>query len=164
MSTFEREGFEWRETYFVLFDEAKRPKLKQIEKLLKKLTGNFEISGGDADDDGMFESISLLVPDDHAAIDISYLAGEEVTEQLNELVKELKPSCVEADEKKKLARIPQLNARLDLLLFEQVSDDGGEESDEPEEMLDPSSLLLVLEALVDFTGGVGVDPQSGTVM
>ena len=31
-------------------------------------------------------------------------------------------------------------------------------------MLDPSALLIVLETLAKLTGGVAVDPQSGTVL
>ncbi len=31
-------------------------------------------------------------------------------------------------------------------------------------MLDPSTLLLVLDALAELTGGVGIDPQSGSLM
>ncbi len=31
-------------------------------------------------------------------------------------------------------------------------------------MLDPSALLIVMDALVEMTGGVGVDPASGTLV
>jgi hypothetical protein len=31
-------------------------------------------------------------------------------------------------------------------------------------MLDPSALLLIMEALVKLTDGVGIDPQSGALM
>ena len=47
-----------------------------------------------------------------------------------------------------------------LIHFAEVAD-GADDSDE---MLDPSALLLVLEALVQLTGGVGVDPQSGSLI
>ena len=30
-------------------------------------------------------------------------------------------------------------------------------------MLDPSALLIVMEALVELTHGVGIDPQSGAL-
>ena len=35
MSTFERDEYKWRETYFVLFESAKRPSLKKIEATLR---------------------------------------------------------------------------------------------------------------------------------
>jgi hypothetical protein len=31
-------------------------------------------------------------------------------------------------------------------------------------MLDPSALLLVLDALAELTGGIAVDPQTGTML
>jgi hypothetical protein len=40
----------------------------------------------------------------------------------------------------------------------------GETAEEADEVFDPSTLLLVLEALVDLTGGIAVDPQSGTIL
>ena len=80
MSTFEREDFRWRETYFILFDSAARPTLQRVEKALKNLNSNFEIVNQRADDQGRFDSLTCLSPDDYAALDISYLEGEEVIE------------------------------------------------------------------------------------
>ena len=65
-------------------------------------------------------------------------------------------------ERAKVERLAQCEARFDLLHFEHV---GEQESDEdPDEMLDPSALLIVLDALVELTSGVGVDPASGTLL
>jgi len=109
----------------------------------------------------------VLSPDDYAALDISYETGEEVVEQGAALYEELKSSATDAEERAKLNRLPKLDARFDLLHFEQVTNGeagvGGAE-DELDEMLDPSALLIVLDALVELTKGVGVDPQSGTVL
>jgi hypothetical protein len=162
MSTFERDEFKWRETYFVLFDVGKRPTLKQVERTLRDLSERFELTNARSDEDGGFESITVMSPDDYAALDISYESGEEVTEQATALHQELKSSVADADERAKLARLPKCDARFDLLHFEQVTDDQPE--DELDEMLDPSALLIVLDALVELTGGVGVDPQSGTLL
>lgn len=162
MSTFEREEFKWRETYFVLFDSAKRPTLKKVEHVLRDLSERFQLSNMRADEDGRFESITVMSPDDYAALDVSYESGDEVREQGAALAQELKSSATEAEERAKLARLPQCDARFDLLHFEQVSPDDA--VDEADEMLDPSALLIVLDALVELTGGVGVDPQSGTLL
>ena len=162
MSTFEREEFKWRETYFVLFDSAKRPTLKKVERMLRDLSERFELSNIRADEDGRFESITVMSPDDYAALDISYESGEEVLEQGALLQQEMKSSASDDDERAKLARLPKCDARFDLLHFEQTS--GDEPQDEGDEMLDPSALLIVLDALVELTGGVGVDPQSGTLL
>jgi hypothetical protein len=162
MSTFERDEFKWRETYFVMFDSAKRPTLKTVERVLRDLSDRFELSNNRADEDGRFESITVMSPDDYAALDISYESGEEVLEQGAVLEQEMKSSTTDAEERSRLARLSKCDARFDLLHFEQVTDD--EPEDEADEMLDPSALLIVLDALVELTGGVGVDPQSGTLL
>ena|SRR6185295_17006734 len=171
MSTFERDEFKWRETYFVMFQSSSRPSLKKVERMLRGLSDRFELTNAVADDDGRFESVTVLSPDDYAALDISYETGDEVVEQGAALYEELKSSAADPEERAKLNRLPKLDARFDLLHFEQVTNgDGGVPSggagpeDELDEMLDPSALLIVLDALVELTKGVGIDPQSGTVM
>ncbi|MGD9721626.1 MAG: hypothetical protein AB7O59_05940 [Pirellulales bacterium] len=162
MSTFERDEYKWRETYFVLFDSARRPSLKKVERVLRNLNDRFELSNAMADEDGRFESITVMSPDDYAALDISYETGEEVVEQGALLRQELKSSAADDDERTKVERLPKCDARFDLLHFEQVTDD--EPQDEMDEILDPSALLIVLDALVELTDGVGVDPASGTLL
>lgn len=161
MSTFEDHGFRWRETYFVLFDSTRRPTLEQVHSKLKKLNSRFEFSPGEADDNERFESISIRAPQDCAAIDISYSSGEEVAEQLAELQREMK-SSIDAADRPKFNQLARCDAKFDLMHFEQVFE--GEEEEEGGEALDPSALLSVMDALVELTGGVGVDPQSGTLM
>src|SRR5262245_38699399 len=92
MSTFEHHDFKWRETYFVLFDAARRPPLDEVKRRLARLNPRFELSPGEADDAGRFDSISLRSPQDYAAMDISYVSGEEVSEQVDELQREMKGS------------------------------------------------------------------------
>ena len=159
MSTFTRAGFEWRETYFVLFESKKRPTLKKIERALAKVNSRFKLAAEQADDQGNFQSVTLLSPEDFAAIDISYEMGEEVIEQGAALQKELRDSVADASELAQLERLPRLDARFDVLHFEQTA-----RREQSDELLDPGALLIVLEQLVDLTGGVGVDPQSGTLV
>jgi hypothetical protein len=73
----------------------------------------------------------------------------------------MKNATLQPGDLDKLAKLPKCDVRFDIMHFEQVTDDQIEEG---EEMLDPSALLLVLDALVDLTGGVGIDPQSGALM
>src|SRR3990172_3520823 len=115
MSTFEREEFKWRETYFVMFDSTKRPSLKKVERVLQELSDRFELTNPEADADGRFESVTLLSPDDYAALDISYESGEEVVEQVAALYEELKSSAADNSELEKLKRLPKLDARFDVL-------------------------------------------------
>jgi len=161
MSTFERDGYEWRETYFVFFERSRRPSLKQIENLLHRLSSRFSIDAGTADEEGYFESISLASASDFAAIDIAYEEGEDVVEQAAAMAKEFKGSQLEPEEREKLQKLPTLNARLDLLHFENVAGDDPLDEDD-DEMLDPSALLLVLDSVVELTDGVAIDPASGS--
>jgi hypothetical protein len=162
MSTFERENYQWRETYFVLFKSCNRPTLKQVEKVLHELSDRLQLTAGAADEDGRFESLTVFAPDDYAALDIGFVAGEEVLEQAATLGKELKSPDADQQEREKLARLAKCDARFDLLHFEEVTEGQGE--DALDEMLDPSTLLVVLDALGELTGGVGIDPQSGTLV
>ncbi|MGH7139124.1 MAG: hypothetical protein ACREHD_25535 [Pirellulales bacterium] len=153
------ERFEWRETYFILFPSAKRPSLKQVEKTVRKLGSHFELSGEEADDDGLLETLHIRSPEDHSALEVDYLCGDEVLIQVEELSKQMRG---ETDDRDKLAMLKKCNARFEVMHFEEMGD--GYDRDEADEVFDPSALLVVLDALIDLTGGVGVDPQSGTLL
>ncbi len=159
MSTFENNDYKWRETYFVLFDSAHRPMLDQVKNRLLKINPRFELVNGESDDVGHFDSITLRSPQDYAAMDISYVSGEEVSDQVDELERDLKGN-IDATERPKLTQLAQCDAKFDILHFEQVNDEAEDEG----EMLDPSALLSVMDALIELTKGVGVDPQSGSLM
>ncbi len=163
MSTFEEHGYKWRETYFVMFPIARRPTLAKVEKLIKTLSARFELVNAEADDQGKFESLTIRAPQDYAAMDISFESGDEVTEQVVQLQQDMK-GLVDADDRPKLAQLGKCDAKFDILHFEQQADLVGDEEDDEPDMLDPSALLSVMDALVELTGGIGVDPQSGTLM
>lgn len=161
MSLFEKDDFRWRETYFVLFDEQNRPNLDKLQQVLQDLNSRFRFDEANCDEDGRIESLILISPDDYAALEIGYSYGEEVREQVETLAAELSESIVDAAEQHKLDQLRQTDARFDVMHFEQVADSPLEGDDE---MLDPSALLVVLDALTELTSGVCVDPQSGTLM
>ena len=163
MSMFEDDQYRWRETYFVLFKAAKRPHWKDVQKVLSELNERYLLRNPTATEEGSFESLTLISPDDFAALDICYTEGEEVEEQVVELVKDLQALACEPDEAAAVRQVAESDGRLDVLHFEQVTEQYGDE-DELDEMLDPSALLLVLSALARLTGGVAVDPQAGTIL
>src|SRR5262245_19089097 len=101
MSSFESDRYQWRETYFVLFRSSKRPTMAQMESTLHRLGDHYQLTDKQADERGFFESLTLVSPDDFAALDVSYLAGEEVLEQVAALADEMRP--VETSDAKKLA-------------------------------------------------------------
>ena len=158
MSTFENNQFRWRETYFVLFPAGRRPKLKTLEKKLLNLHNRFTVTNAVGDDSGRFESITVLAPDDFAAVDVCYTDGEEVREQAASIVEDLRGEARGAD-RKRLDHLRVCDGRFEVLHFEQLSED-----DQEDELLDPSTLLVVLEALSELTDGIAFDPQAGAIM
>lgn len=157
MSTDDR--FEWRETYFVLFQSRKRPLLSEVEAAFHGLGSQFQLTEPAADDEGRIEALNIVSPEDHSALEIDYLSGEEVSMQVAELTKELRG---EAGYAEKLARLQRCDARFEVMHFEEMVD--AMPGDEGDEVFDPSALLMALETLVKLTDGVGVDPQAGTLL
>ena len=162
MSTFENDQYQWRETYFVLFDSKRRPSLEKLQKALTTLNDRFALTNLSADEEGLFESLTLLAPDDFAALDLCYLEGEEVTEQAATLAEDVQSTGCGEDERTVMEKLKRCDGRFDVLHFEQVGQIG--HGDEADDMLDPSALLIVLDALVELTDGIAVDPQSGSIV
>lgn len=159
MSMFEDPRFRWRETYFVQFDAVHRPSLDKLKAAVATLGDRFALENLTGDDAGRFESCTLIAPDDFAAIDISYLEGEEVLEQGFELANELEGTVRSSENLQRVHLLRMFTGRFDVLHFEQVMEQEGES--DPPEMLDPSSLFIVLDMLAGLTQGIAVDPQSG---
>lgn len=161
MSMHENDQFQWRETYYVVFDEKRRPRLSDVQQKVSSLRGHFQIGDTSADDAGLIESLSVLSPEDYAALEINYLDEDEVASQVASLYEELKPA--EGADAARLAKLKRYTAGFEVMHFELMSESAGDE-DDPEGMLDPSALVIVLEALVKMTDGVGLDPQSGALL
>jgi len=161
MSMFEDSRYRWRETYFVLFSAKKRPTLNSVTKMLSALNKRFELTNLNADDEGNIDSLTLISPDDFAALDICYTAGAEVLEQSAALIDDLKKLGVEGPPPVPWEQIKKYDGRFDVLHFEQIAE-GADDDSEDDEMLDPSALLVVLAALARHTGGIALDPQAGT--
>ena len=88
-------------------------------------------------------------------MDIVYVQGPEVQEQVAEIFQDFKTVTVTGEDRKKLEVLTKSDARFDIFHFGEVvtgSDD--------DEILDPGGLLLVLERLAELTQGVSFDPQS----
>lgn len=173
MSLFNDDHYRWRETYFVFLEARKRPSLEDVMEAVQSLNPNFDLQRIRSDDAGRFESMTVVSTDAYSAVDISYVEGNEVEEQIAALSTEMLPLIDEPDERKAFDRLADFDGRFDLLHFEQItegSDDfpmGDDEDAEPDElggMLDPGALLMVLDAMSGLCDGVGIDPQSNSVM
>lgn len=162
MSLFENDQYRWRETYFVQFPLKNRPSLEKMRQALSMVSDRFELTNLHADAKGRFESLTLVAADDYAAVDVCFTSGEEVVENAVAFAEEAIAIGVSPEDHKRLETMKKYDARFDVLHFEQVTDDF-DEDDDLNGMLDPSALLLVLDALAELTGGIAVDPQSGTL-
>ncbi len=92
-------------------------------------------------------------------MDITFVFGAEVQEQVADLMKDFRTITLSGDDHQKLKKLDSCNARFDIFHFEHKSD-----GPPGEEMLDPGGLLLVMERLASVCQGVGLDPQSKTLL
>ena len=163
MSLFENSEFQWRETFFVMFEQGKRPTLNQIQSVIEGLGGRLQAENMRSTADGEFESVTLYAPDDFAAMDIICTVGEEVIEQIPNLIKELEPNMFDEEEKAQLLAIKRSTGRLEIFHFEQHTFTAPEDGVDSN-VMDPGGVLIVLQRLNAICDGVVVDPQSSSVM
>src|SRR5688572_17994991 len=130
MSLFADGRYQWRETYFVLFDRQQRPKGEEVRKALAELAPKVEVLEVQSTEEGLLESMTILAHADAAGMDVTFIEGEEVKEQIAELKKEWKGQAFSSDEKAKVERALKATARLDVYHFEELGDDFLEEEEE----------------------------------
>lgn len=158
MGLFDDSRYEYCDTFFVLFNKQNRPSSDKIQACLAELGPKYETLDLKATD-GDLESITVRSPNDRSAMDIAFVQGEEVTAQIEEIQTEFKTMTLVGDDMKKLQQLRDCDARFDIYHFEQSEGGGGEE-----DMLDPGGLLIVLETIARLCDGVGLDPQSQSLM
>lgn len=156
MSLFEDDNYVYRDTFFIYLKSESRPTAVQVQQCIESLGEKYETSNL-KDENGQFASISIRSPYDSSGMDVAYVQGEEVLENVSEQLREFRTITLSGDDHKKLVTLGDCNARLDVFHFEQKQDGGAEE------MLDPGGLLLVMERLASVCQGVGLDPQSKTL-
>lgn len=157
MSLFEDDRYQYCDTFFVFFDVQQRPSAKQVVAALQTGGEKYELSDS-REVDGKFEAITVRSPHDSSAMDITVVAGDEVREQIEELVLEFRNMSLDGEDYDRLMKIDKCNARLDVYHFERKS-----ESSE-DEMLDPGGLFLIIDKLKAICDGIGHDPQSKTLI
>jgi hypothetical protein len=161
MSLFADGRYQWRETYFVLFDSKHRPRAADVERVLADLGPRIEVTEVARSPSGLLESMTVLSHADAAGMDISYVEGDEVKEHIQQLRQEWRGKQPGAAEKPHVARALHADARYDVYHFEEVSFLAEEEDDGP---LDPGTLLLVLSKLARLCHGEAFDPQTGELL
>jgi hypothetical protein len=148
----------YRDTFFVLFEKKNRPTADQVRTALNGLGKRYETTDERTAKDHL-ESITVRSPYDFSAMDIAYVEGEEVQLQVRELMQEFKLITLSGDDSKKLSKLSKCDARFDIFHFEQA-DTAAEDDDQ----MDPGGLLMVMEKLAHLADGVGLDPQSLSLM
>ena len=161
MSLFADSRYQWRETYFVLFDRQRRPQASDVKRALVELGPRIEVHEINASEAGQLESMTILSHADAAGMDITYVEGEEVKEQIAQLRQEWKGKRPGEKEKPHLARALHADARFDVYHFEEISTLPDEDDDG---FLDPGTLLLVLNKLAKLCHGEALDPQTGELL
>lgn len=162
MSLFADNRYQWRETYFVLFQQKHRPKVEDVKQALSDLGSRISIPHVQSAQDGYLESMTVLSHADAAGMDITFVAGDEVQEQLAELKEDWQQRKLDPQEKLRLLQLLKSDARYDVFHFEELSDLGADEDDDGP--LDPGTLLLVLSRLAHLCRGLSLDPQSGELL
>ena len=157
MGLFGDSRYEYCDTFFVLFKKENRPSSDKIQACLAELGPKYEALHVKSKD-GELESITVRSPNDRSAMDITYLEGEEVTNQVQEIQAEFCTLTLAHGDAEKLQQLSKCDARFDIYHFEQIESIG------EEEMLDPGGLLIVLETVAKLCDGVGLDPQSQALM
>jgi len=132
MSTFEDDRYQWRETYFVLFDPAKKPLLHDIRKGLDSVFRSLLVRNALADEQGRIETLSVASTDDFAAIDLVYQCGDHVVVETNAITEEMRQAKMSSKNRAKIEKAGKCRARLDVLHFEQM-----ESIQQPEPVEDP---------------------------
>ena len=158
MSLFENDNYVYRDTFFVLFENHNRPGGTAVKTAIEQIAENYELQNL-REVDGEFESVTIICPHDSSAMEITYVGGEEVVEQVSNLREEFQTMTLTTEEHDKLRRLSKCNARFDIYHFERH-----QESEEDGEMLDPGGLLLIMERIANVCEGVGLDPQSSSLL
>ena len=161
MSLFADSRYQWRETYFVLFDRKNRPSTSDLKRVLSELGPRMEVQELSEDEAGNLDSMTVLSHSDAAGMDVIYVEGEEVKEQVLQLRQEWRAKRPNAKEEPHMTRALQADARFEVFHFEEITDIPDEEEDGP---LDPGTLLLVLNKLARLCRGEALDPQTGELL
>jgi len=157
VSLFEDDSYVYRDTFFIHFENDDRPTGAQVRSCIESLGEKYEFSNLN-ETDGKFESITIRSPHDSSAMDIVFVQGQEVLEQVADLMKDFRTITLSGDDHQKLKKLESCDARFDIFHFEFKTDTTDIE------MLDPGGLLLVMERLASVCNGVGLDPQSKTLL
>jgi hypothetical protein len=120
MSLFNDERYTWRETYFVLFDPAMRPRLSDVRRELRHVAGALTILDSKAESGGNLLTMTVASYEDHSALEIVYREGNDVHNEICRLAEILEKGST-AKEKERLREAKTCRAKFEILHFEQTA-------------------------------------------
>ena len=153
MSLFENDQYEYCDTFFVFLQQENVPTAKAVEASIAELGPRYTVENI-KENDGKFVSATVRSPADFSGMDLIYVAGEEVEDQLKSLSEELRNMTLHGGAQDSLKKLLSSTARYDVFHFEEKN------ANNEDEFLDPGGLLLVLGKVAATCDGVGYDPQS----
>lgn len=153
MSLFENSLYEYCDTFFVFLQAKNMPTAKAIEASLAELGSRYIVENV-KEADGKFISATVRSPADFSGMDLTYVTGEEVADQMKTLGEELRHMTLHGGEQDTLTRMLKSTARYDVFHFEEKN------ANNEDEFLDPGGLLLVLQKIAATCDGISYDPQS----
>lgn len=159
MSLFEDARYHYRDTLFVFFKQDNRPSYSSLQRMFQKMGNKFEVYNS-TNTGEKFESATVRSPQDYSAMDIVVVQGQEVKEQIKEMIRDFRTVTLTGEDRKKLKQLEECDCRFDIFHFGEATDT----AEEDDEFLDPGGLLLLLERLSELTEGISFDPQSQALL
>ncbi|MDO4549791.1 MAG: hypothetical protein Q4C96_00895 [Planctomycetia bacterium] len=167
-SFFNNPEYEWRETFFIMFNEKKCSRLtsERISGMLKDSPySSLEVKIFGAAAEGGFRRILFSSPLNKAVVEVYFHQGESVLRQSREFYDGLY-AILDMSERLKWQEILNFTACYELVYFEYFVKPLkiAEEFSEDDSNYDPGMLLFLLEKLTHHSHGVALDPQSGMIL
>lgn len=155
MSLFEQaDRFQWRDTWFVWLKSANRPTAEAVKQALDSGDDRHSFENMNADENGLFDSVTVIASHDGAAMDISFVDGSDVAEAAVNFATENSPD--DEEEQEQLKVLVSCDARFEVYHFEEINENDSDS-------IDPGALLIVLDTLAELCDGVTTDPQSDSL-
>lgn len=156
VSLFEDQRFEYCDTFFIFFEEDRRPGTTAFTNQIADLS-NRCIVDRVGDKEEFLETATLRFPADCSAMDLVFVRDEDIATQIDQIQAELRLMTATEESRKKILKMSSCNARYDIFHFEQS--DGGKH-----DFHDPGGLLTLIQRVCSLCDGVGYDPQSQAVL
>ena|GEM_PF-1951371 len=121
MTLFDDDRYDWRETYFVYFESAFRPKLTDVRRALKLNAPFIEILNTETEPTGGIIQMTIASYEDHAALEIVYQEGNSIQNEAQHLADSLKQDASDS-ELVQINKISLCNTRFEIHHFEQTAE------------------------------------------